>query len=152
RARPAGVGGAGAAGNQVALVVGDRLGNRGRPTASVLAAGERTGLVLRLPEVEHVLAVRVLVVVGDGPDLGPVAAVAIGGFDDPAAGADAPAIAEGDAGAYAGEVVGLLARLELEAGGAGLEAGGARAAGHDPLRRCPRKYPKHENEVVGSAR
>src|SRR5262249_62317356 len=76
------------------------------------------------------LAVGILVVAGDGDPLGPVTAVAVGDLDDPTASADAPAIAERDAGRDGGEVVGFLAHLELEAGGAGFEAGSARAAGH----------------------
>src|SRR6516162_3313849 len=58
-------------------------------------------------------------------------AVAVGDFDDPLARARAAAIAERDPGAYGDEVVGLAAHRQLEAGGAGFEAGSTRAAGHD---------------------
>ena len=54
-------------------------------------------------------------------------AVAVGDFDDPPARARAAAIAERDPGAYGGEVVGLAAHRQLEAGGAGFEAGSTRA-------------------------
>src|SRR5262245_41261120 len=132
RAYPAGVGGCRAARDQIVLVVGECFGDRAWPTASrILAASERAGLVLRLPPRENVLAVGILVVIGDTDNFGPVATMAIGDFNHPSARAFAATIAECDPGAYAGEVVGLAAHRQFEAGGASFEAGSTRAAGHN---------------------
>src|SRR5262249_640130 len=113
------------------LVVGERFRNRGWPAASVLAAGERTGLVLRLPPREDVLAVGVLVVVGIGDAFGPVAAMAISDFDDPSPPALPAPVAELDSGRDGSEVVGVLGDVELQGGSGSLQSGSTRAAGHD---------------------
>src|SRR4029450_8673291 len=112
-------------------VVGERLGYRGWSAASGLAAGERTGLVVRLPPREDVFPVGSLVIVGIGDALGPVAAMAISDFDDPSPSALAAPVTELDSGRDRSEVVGLLADLELQARSASLQSGSTRAAGHD---------------------
>jgi hypothetical protein len=64
------------------------------------------------------LGVGVLVIVGDADDFRPIAAVAVGDFNNPSpTAAGAAAIAERDPGRDGGEVVGLLARCELQARG-----------------------------------
>src|SRR6516164_9403884 len=119
---------------EVARVVGDRLSHRRRPTAPrILAAGEGSGLVLRGPPVENVLAVCRLVVVGIADALGPVAAVTVGDLNHPATGALAAAIAELDPGRDGDEVVRLLPDRKLQAGGARLQSRRARTAGHSIL-------------------
>src|SRR5262249_43803625 len=120
------------AGGEVALIVGERFRDRGRPVASLaaLAAGELAGLVLRLPPRKDVLTVGVFVVVGLANVLEPGATVAVGDAHDPTAGALAAAMAEREPGSDGREVKRLAADGKLEAGGAAFEPVRARAASH----------------------
>lgn len=68
---------------EIAPVVLQRAvdGDRCRISAAVLAARQFLCLILRPIERQHVLAVAVLVVVGETDSLGPVCAVAIAGIE-----------------------------------------------------------------------
>jgi hypothetical protein len=76
------------------------------------------------------LTPSVLVIVGEGNLLAPVAAMTIGNTDDPHAGALVAAIAKRDAGAYGGEVVRLPTHRQLKPVGAVFQSRSTRAAGH----------------------
>src|SRR5262245_47327127 len=99
-AHPRGVARSTTTGGEVALIVGERFRDRGWPVAGLtrLAAGELAGFVLSLPPRENVLAVGVLVVVGERDVFQPRPAVAVGDAHDPTAGALAAAIAERNPG------------------------------------------------------
>src|SRR5262249_32900228 len=111
-----------ATGAEIALIIGERFGHGDGTAALDGAACERPRLVLRLPEREHALAVRVLEVVGDaGQVLEPVAPTAVAGTQNPRVAILAAPIAERDAGRDGGEAVRLALHRELEPVGAGFE-------------------------------
>src|SRR5262245_23767495 len=88
---PGGAGDASAASRQVGVVLLERLGDGAGlvlaiDRAVVLATRQQASSRLRLPVVEHGLAVGILEVVGVGKALHPVATLAVGGNDAPATG------------------------------------------------------------------
>src|SRR5262249_30295888 len=111
------------AGREIALVSVHRFGERlgAARVDTIAAACKSSGAILRLKEVEHVLAVSVLVIVGKSERLGPFAALAVSDANDPSARTIAAAIPERDPGRDDREVVRLLARLETQASGARFE-------------------------------
>jgi hypothetical protein len=123
----AGVGDSAAAGAQVCFIGVERGRPGGRAPAAGLPARHRPAALDRLPEVEHVLAIGVLVIVG-GADLGvPIVALAVGDPEVPSAGAFGAPVADPDAGR--GQRIAVRSALARQD-----QAG---AAAIDPRRRGP---------------
>src|SRR5262249_18047376 len=123
---------------------GKRIADRAGPrTRNVLAACEPPRPILRLPEGQDMLAIRILMVIGDGESLRPIPAVTIGDAHHPRARALVAAIRERNARRDGGELVWFLAHRQCETGGAGFEFGGAGSACHVGL--VSRKCPRHGN-------
>src|SRR5215831_280604 len=115
---------------EVGLVVLDRLGP-GRRSPARRTARQRTGLLAGLPEVEHVLAVRDLFVVGGANALRPLATFAVCRFKHPGAGAFGLAITEPEARGDVCETIRRAAAFQLfTVGASGNLGGGAKAARH----------------------
>src|SRR5262245_49031334 len=116
-----------AAGDQVALVLGERLRHRHRlADVGVLAADQLARAALGGPEVENDVAAGILEVVGCGKALGPRPALAIGAADEPRSGTEVAAIAQRDPWGDRDEI-GLATDLETEPRGASFQSGRAKA-------------------------